>query len=267
MPGPAIRVGSNSYQFTSYSVSVSLVSYTASCSLLALTRSVICCNRRMRYKYRLIKVLILYYSSSLARFGNVGARPGEDAVTGGARLGVRASRPGLRGGMAGNIGARPGEGAATGGAGLGARASWSGLCGGKAGLLPPPWGPYRRSMKSGSRGAVDVGCCVRSVVVEGVTQLVRSMLSVSVGPVGQSWACGAGGKETGVGAGGEDVGMVGRILLSIYIIVRLVPLWDVEEDVLKPVVRGVLVFVRVVLLLPEDLEEASQQHPAWVSFF
>ena len=39
---------------------------------------------------------------------------------------------------------------------------------------------------------------------------------------------------------------------------RLVPLWDVEEDVLKPVVRGVLVFVRVVLVLPEDLEEAVE---------
>ena len=83
-----LPVGSNSYQFTSYSVSVAVVSYTASCSLLALTRSVICRNRRMRYKYRLIKVLILYYFASLARFGNVGARPGEDAVTGGARLGV-----------------------------------------------------------------------------------------------------------------------------------------------------------------------------------
>ena len=165
----------------------------------------------MRYKYRLIKVLILYYSASLARFGNVGARPGEDAVTGGARLGVRVSRSGLCGGISGNAGPRPGEDAVT---GVGARASRSGLCGGKAGLLPPPWGPYRRSMKSGSRGAVDVGCCVRGVVVEGVAQLARSMLSVSVGPVGQSWACGAGEEETGAGAGGEDVGMVGRILLS-----------------------------------------------------
>ena len=62
-----LPVGSNSYQFTSYSVSVAVVSYTASCSLLALTRSVICRNRKMRYKYRLIKVLILYYSASLAR--------------------------------------------------------------------------------------------------------------------------------------------------------------------------------------------------------
>ena len=155
--------------------------------------------------------MILYYSSSLARLGSVGARPGEDAVTGGALRGVRATRPGLLGGISGKAGARPREGAATGG---GARASRSGLCGGKAGLLPPPWGPYRRSMKSGSRGAVDVGCCVRGVVVEGVTQLVRSMLSVSVGPVGQSWACGAGEEETGAGEGGEDVGMVGRILLS-----------------------------------------------------
>ena len=84
----------------------------------------------MRYKYRLIKVLILYYSASLARFGNVGARPGEDAVTGGARLGVRVSRPGLCGGISGNAGARPGEGAVAGGAGPGARASRSGLCGG-----------------------------------------------------------------------------------------------------------------------------------------
>ena len=96
-----LPVGSNSYQFTCYSASVAVVSYTASCSLLALTRSVICRNRRMRYKYRLIKVLILYYSASLARFGNVGARPGEDAVTGGARLGVRVSRPGLCGGISG----------------------------------------------------------------------------------------------------------------------------------------------------------------------
>ena len=106
-----LPVGSNSYQFTSYSVSVAVVSYTASCSLLALTRSVICRNRKMRYKYRLIKVLILYYSSSLARLGNVGARPGEDAVTGGALRGIRAPRPGLRGGISGKAGARPGAGA------------------------------------------------------------------------------------------------------------------------------------------------------------
>ena len=73
----------------------------------------------MRYKYRLIKVLILYYSSSLARLGSVGARPGEDAVTGGARLGVRVSRPGLCGGLSGNAGARPGEDAVIGvGAGI-----------------------------------------------------------------------------------------------------------------------------------------------------
>ena len=60
----------------------------------------------MRYKYRLIKVLILYYFASLARFGNVGARPGEDAVTGGALRGVRATRPGLLGGISGKAGAR-----------------------------------------------------------------------------------------------------------------------------------------------------------------
>ena len=130
-----LPVGSNSYQFTRYSASVAVVSYTASCSLLALTRSVICRNRRMRYKCRLIKVLILYYSSNLARLGSVGARPGEDAVTGGALRGVRATRPGLLGGISGKAGARPREGTATGG---GARASRSGLCGGKAGLLPPP---------------------------------------------------------------------------------------------------------------------------------
>ena len=39
---------------------------------------------------------------------------------------------------------------------------------------------------------------------------------------------------------------------------RLVPLWDVEEDILKPVVGRVLVLASLVLVFLEDLEEASQ---------
>ena len=103
---------------------------------------------------------------------------------------------------------------------LGARSARPGLCGGKVGRLPLPWGPYRRSMKSASRGAVDVGGHVCSRVAEGGTQLVkpmllaRSVLSVSVWPVGQVRACGAGEGETEAGVGGEEVGAVGGILLS-----------------------------------------------------
>ena len=89
-----------------------------------------------------------------------------------------------------------------------------GLCGGKAGLLPSPWGPYRLRMKPGSRGAVAVGGCVSAVVVEGVTQLMNPMLVARVEPVGQSWACGAGGGGTEVGARGEVVEVVGTIFLS-----------------------------------------------------
>ena len=90
----------------------------------------------------------------------------------------------------------------------------SGLCGGKAGRLPLPWGPYRRSMKPESRGAVEVGWCMCEVAVEAGTQSAKSMLSVSVGPVGQSWACGVGGGGTEAGAGDEEVGTAGEILLS-----------------------------------------------------
>ena len=49
----------------------------------------------------------------------------------------------------------------------------------------------------------------------GATQLMKPMLVAKVEPVGQSWACGAGGKETGVGAGGEEVDVVGAIFLSM----------------------------------------------------
>ena len=48
---------------------------------------------------------------------------------------------------------------------------------------------------------------------------------------------------------------------------RLVPLWNVEEDVLKPIVGRIAVLARLVLVLLEDLEKASQQHPSRVSFF
>ena len=47
---------------------------------------------------------------------------------------------------------------------------------------------------------------------------------------------------------------------------RLVPLWDVEEDILKPVVGRIVVLARLVLVLLEDLHEAGQEHPARVSF-
>ena len=90
-----------------------------------------------------------------------------------------------------------------------------GLCGGKAGLLPSPWGPYRLRMKPGSRGAVAAGGCVNAIVVEGVTQLMNPMLVARVEPVGQSWACGAGGEETEVGAGGEEGDVVGVTCLSM----------------------------------------------------
>ena len=36
-------------------------------------------------------------------------------------------------------------------------------------------------------------------------------------------------------------------------IVRLVPLWDVEEDILEPIVRRILVLARLVLVLSENL--------------
>ena len=126
--------------------------------------------------------MILYYLRFLRR-----ARPGDEVVAGAVCRGV------VR---------------------LGVRAVRSGLCGGKAGRLPPPWGPYRRSMNPGSRGAVEVGGGVRVVVVDGGTQSVKSMLSTSAGPVGQLWACGVGRGRTGAGAGDEEVGTAGVILLS-----------------------------------------------------
>ena len=55
-------------------------------------------------------------------------------------------------------------------------------------------------MNPGSRGAVEGGGCTRVVVDEGRTQLMRSMLSAKVEPVGQSWACGAGGGGAEAGA-------------------------------------------------------------------
>ena len=48
----------------------------------------------------------------------------------------------------------------------------------------------------------------------GATQLMKPMLVAKVEPVGQSWACGAGGEGTKVGAGGEVVVVVGAIFLS-----------------------------------------------------
>ena len=47
---------------------------------------------------------------------------------------------------------------------------------------------------------------------------------------------------------------------------RLVPLRDVEEDVLEPIVRRILVFIRLVFFFAENLKKASEEHPAWVSF-
>ena len=64
------------------------------------------------------------------------------------------------------------------------------------------------------RGVVEVGWWCVGAVEDG-TQLVKSMLSAKVEPVGQSWACGAGEEETGVGAEGEGDDVVGTIFLSI----------------------------------------------------
>ena len=88
---------------------------------------------------------------------------------------------------------------------LGVRDVRSGLCGGKAGRRPLPWEPYRRSMNPGSRGVVEVGWRFAGAFEAG-TQLVKSMLSARVEPVGQSWACGAGGGGAEAGAGDEEVG-------------------------------------------------------------
>ena len=69
-------------------------------------------------------------------------------------------------------------------------------------------------MNAGSHGAVEGDGCMRVVVVEGGTQLMRFMLSAKVEPMGQSWACGPGGGGAEAGAGDDEVGIVGVILLS-----------------------------------------------------
>ena len=55
--------------------------------------------------------------------------------------------------------------------------------------------------------------------------------------------------------------------MSVYVIVRLVPLRDVEQNILEPAVRRVLVLVRLVLVFSKNLEEAHQQQPAWIPLF